>query len=172
MEPLCFPGEEGIHSCLAVQVLIKECSNILGSLLSPFMTLMENALVFGAPAGAGYISGCSLGLFVHYLHFGCKSQRSSAKAWKSAVSQGGIKFHPHGEEFGSLLGVCSQGERGRLELQFSIPFGSEICQISASNSVGTIIYPIPHQEEAVLGWEEGTSWMWNITRKLQFVRPQ
>lgn len=46
MEPLCFPGEEGIHSCFALQLLIKEWSNILDSLLFPFMTLMENALEF------------------------------------------------------------------------------------------------------------------------------
>lgn len=69
------------------------------------MTLMENALVFGVPAGAGDIYGRSLGLFVHYLHFGCKSQCLR-----------GMKFHTRGEEFGSLLGVQSVGQLGRLEL--------------------------------------------------------
>lgn len=55
MEPLYFPGEEGIHSCFVLQLLMKEWSNILDSLLFPFMTFKENALVFGVPAGAWYI---------------------------------------------------------------------------------------------------------------------
>lgn len=52
MESLDFPGEEGTHSCFALQLLMKGWSNTLNSLLSPFMTFKENALVFGVPAGA------------------------------------------------------------------------------------------------------------------------
>lgn len=62
MEPPYFPGEEGIHSCFALQLLIKEWNNVLGSLLSPFMTLMENALEFQL-----HLCFC---LFEHYQTLG------------------------------------------------------------------------------------------------------
>jgi len=40
MELLCFTGEEGIHSCFALQLITNERSNISNALLCLFMTLM------------------------------------------------------------------------------------------------------------------------------------
>lgn len=65
MEPPCFPGEEGIHGHFALQLLIEGWSNISNSLLSPFVALMENAWVVGAPAGARCVYGGCICLFVH-----------------------------------------------------------------------------------------------------------
>lgn len=65
MEPPCFPGEEEIHGRFALQLLIEEWSNISNSLLSPFVALMWNAWVVGAPAGARCIYGGYICLFVH-----------------------------------------------------------------------------------------------------------
>lgn len=51
MEPLYSTGEEGIHSCFALRLLVNEWSNVSNALLCRFMTLMENVLVFCVPAG-------------------------------------------------------------------------------------------------------------------------